>query len=165
MMGTRGTRSCNPLPLEDPGTPAADLPPGATLAHTSCPFRVVGRELLPTRPWAWAAPAAILSTWLADTLVTSGHQDHGTSPTPSTLRGQPDRGQSGKRQSFTPSKRTAAVEAFPAFSSSSSSSSTPSSPSGGRTHLQFRVQRWHTLAGCQGLARHQGCREHRAARS
>lgn len=96
-MGTRGTGPCSPLPPEGPGSPGADLlPPGAALAHPSCPLRVVGRELLPTRPWAGAAPTAILSTWLAEALVTSGHQDRGTSLTPSTLRRQPGRGQKGK---------------------------------------------------------------------
>ncbi|KAM4891510.1 TLD domain-containing protein 2 [Sylvia borin] len=43
---------------------------------------VAGRESLPTRPWH--APAAILSTWMSETLFTSGHQDRDTSPTPST---------------------------------------------------------------------------------
>lgn len=153
VMGTRGTCPCSPLPPEDPGSPGADLlPAGAALAHPSCPLRVVGRELLPTRPWAGAAPTAILSTWLTEALVTSGHQDRGTSLTPSTLRRQPGRGQRGKTQGFTPSSGAAVVEAVPAFSSSSSS--TPSSPSGGHTPLEFRVQRWHGLAGCQGTARH-----------
>lgn len=93
-----------------------------------------------------------LSPWLAETLVTSGHQDRGTSPTPSTLRGRPGREQRGKRQGLHPFYGAAAVQAVPAFSSSSSS--TASSPSGGHTPLKFRVQRWHGLAGCQGMARH-----------
>lgn len=51
-----------------------------SLTHSSWLLRVAGKELLSTCPWL--APTAILSTWLAETLFISGHQDRGISPTP-----------------------------------------------------------------------------------
>lgn len=81
VLGTRGTCPCSPLPPDGRDTPGADLlRPGAALTHSSWPLRVAGKELLSTCPWL--APTAILSTWLAETLFISGHQDRGISPTP-----------------------------------------------------------------------------------
>lgn len=82
-----GAASLALLPPEDSSTLGVGdlLLPGAALL---CPWGVFcrsptcGRELLPICPLAGAAPTAALSVWPAETLVTSCHQDQGTSLTP-----------------------------------------------------------------------------------